>query len=630
MLTEKGVEVKSKRFEELSKYTQGPLGRTLSLIETLVSDTAAVPMWGFDRNGVIRYWNTACQLLYGYTTTEAVGQRLQDVLLSGQDTGQFDRELEQIWDTGQVTPLREWTLYTRTGQERCVYSVMLPVFERGIVDYVFRIDVDVTKHKWAEDIIHASEERYRALVETIPYGIEEIDLSGRIIFANNSLHKIYGYASGELFGKEVFDLMVSEEEKDKAREYLKSITSTQHLPIPYEQKVLTKDDRIIDVQVNWSYKRDKGGDVVGFISVITDITDHKRAQKEIASLAKSPSENPFPVLRIAGDGTLLYSNNAGLSLLKQWGVRVGKPAPADCRNMLADVLNSKCNRVMEVECCGRFISLVFAPVSKNNYVNVYGCDVTELKKAQQQILELNKNLEKRVNQRTVGLIRAHRQLLQDAEERRSLEKEILHISEREKRLIGEEMHDGIGQQLAGIAFMAKALEQRLGDDSSEETANAAEIAKLVNKVMDQTRSLAKGLHPVDLDASGLQLSLKELAATTRRLFDINCTFKCNKPVTLNNASVAAHLYRITQEAITNAIKHGRTKNIQIQLTSAGNKCMLEIKNDGLDFSEAGANSAGMGLRIIDHRVEMIGGSFDVRRDSEGGTILTCVFPNKKR
>ena len=76
MLTEKGVEVKSKRFEELSKYTQGPLGRTLSLIETLVSDTTAVPMWSFDRYGVIRYWNTACQLLYDYTTTEAVGQRL--------------------------------------------------------------------------------------------------------------------------------------------------------------------------------------------------------------------------------------------------------------------------------------------------------------------------------------------------------------------------------------------------------------------------------------------------------------------------------------------------------------------------------------------------------------------------
>jgi len=220
-------------------------------------------------------------------------------------------------------------------------------------------------------------------------------------------------------------------------------------------------------------------------------------------------------------------------------------------------------------------------------------------------------------------------LLREIEGRKRLEKEILEIGEREQRRIGQELHDSIGQQFTGIAFMTKVLAQKLAKRLPDEAANAAEIANLVSEAMDQTRGLARGLHPVDLDAESLTSVLNELAATTEKLFAISCTFKSDGPIAIDDTVVAVHLYRMAQEAINNAIKHGRAKNIVIELTSDGDKSLLTVKSDGLDFPGMQVKSKGMGLQIMDHRAEMIGGSLDIRKATEGGTIVACEFPNKK-
>ena len=352
----------------------------------------------------------------------------------------------------------------------------------------------------------------------------------------------------------------------------------------------------------------------------------------IKNTPTAASENPFPVLRIARDGTILYANAAGaMTLLNRWNRHVGESAPGNWCGLIAEVFNSNRNKITDIRCDGHIFSFVLAPVTKGHYVNLYGRDITEQKKAEQEILRLNKKLEQRIAERTIKLTMTHKHLNKEIKERKSLEKEILRISEREKRLIGQELHDSIGQQFAGIAFMMKALEQRLAAKLPEEAANAAQIAKLVNEAMDQARGLAKGLHPVDLSSGSLKSALRELAATMERLFGIRCILKHNGSVVIDDVAVAVHIYRIIQEAITNAIKHGKTRNIQVKLTcgSGSNKSVLTVKNDGLDFPEVVTQNTGMGLRIIDHRVEMIGGSFDIRRSAEGGTILTCVFPNKK-
>ncbi len=258
-------------------------------------------------------------------------------------------------------------------------------------------------------------------------------------------------------------------------------------------------------------------------------------------------------------------------------------------------------------------------------------DITERKRVEADLMKYREQLEELVKARTEELTQANKQLLRNIEERKRLEKDILDVSDRGQRQVGRELHDSVGQQLTGIAFMTKALEQKLAAKSPDEAADLTQISKLVKEAMEQARDLAKGLHPVDLDAGGLASSLEELAEATQKLFGIRCTFKCDRPVELKDTEVAVHLYRMTQEAITNAIKHGKAKNIQMALAYGKNESTLMVKNDGLDFPKASrAKGRGMGLQIMGHRAEIIGGSLDIHKAAGGGTIVTCRFPNPNR
>ncbi len=375
-------------------------------------------------------------------------------------------------------------------------------------------------------------------------------------------------------------------------------------------------------------------DVRAFTSMMNDawrLIRHKQAEQKVENLAKFPSENPNPVLRVAKDGTLLYANVASESLLAEWSCQADQIVPEKWRKTISEILASASAKVVEIEHAKRAFAFMVAPVVEAGYANLYGQDITERKQAEEDLRKHRQHLEELVQARTAELTEANRKLLQEIEERKRLEKEILNISEQEQQRIGRELHDSIGQQFTGIAFMMKVLEQKLATKLSDEAADASEITKLVKQAMDQTRGLVKGLHPVDLDAGSLMSALQEFATSTQNLFGICCTFKCDKPIPIDDAAVAVHLYRITQEAVTNAIKHGGAKNIQIGLTYGRDKSVLTVKNDGLDFPKRfEKRGTGMGLQIMDHRVDIIGGSLDIHKASEGGTIVTCTFPNKRQ
>src|SRR5271168_3633467 len=214
----------------------------------------------------------------------------------------------------------------------------------------------------------------------------------------------------------------------------------------------------------------------------------------------------------------------------------------------------------------------------------------------------------------------------DITERKHLEKAILDISAREQRRIGQDLHDGLGQHLTGIAFMAKVHEARLAENSSSEARDAAKIVKLVNEAINKTRELSRGLLPVVSDAQGLMSALQLWAVEVEDLFGVLCRFQCDTPVLINDDTMATHLYHIAQEAVNNAIKHGKPRRVLIQLTAEEGRGKLLIKDDGKGIAENPAHTEGMGLHIMNYRAGVIGGVLEARRDTPRGTIVTCTFP----
>src|SRR5580704_7823525 len=214
----------------------------------------------------------------------------------------------------------------------------------------------------------------------------------------------------------------------------------------------------------------------------------------------------------------------------------------------------------------------------------------------------------------------------DITERKHLEKTILEVSGREQRRIGQDLHDGLGQHLTGIAFMSKVQEQKLMEKGMPEAGDAAKIVNLVNEAINKTRELARGLLPVVSDAQGLMSALRQWAGEVEDLFAVNCRFQCFTPVLIHDDAVATHLYYVAREAVNNAIKHGQARQIVIRLAADHRQGTLTIQDDGYGISSTVPGNKGMGLHLMDYRARMVGGSLEIQRVPTGGTIVTCLFP----
>ncbi|MHC4995815.1 MAG: sensor histidine kinase, partial [Planctomycetota bacterium] len=212
----------------------------------------------------------------------------------------------------------------------------------------------------------------------------------------------------------------------------------------------------------------------------------------------------------------------------------------------------------------------------------------------------------------------------DITERKRLEKEVLDISTEEQKRIGRDLHDGLGQELTGIALLSGVLERKLKNKGLEEAADAAEIVKLVNNTISHTRALVKGLSPVIQEVDGLMLAMQELAENTAHRYDCKCQFICEKPILTDNYPTAMHLYYIAYEAIHNAIRHGKAKRITIRISQNPQHACLQIADDGAGYSPS-QNATGRGIHIMRYRARMIKGTLDVYQPEQGGAVVNCTF-----
>jgi two-component system CheB/CheR fusion protein len=241
-------------------------------------------------------------------------------------------------------------------------------------------------------------------------------------------------------------------------------------------------------------------------------------------------------------------------------------------------------------------------------------------------------IELAVSEIRVGLDLTFTGVIRDITERKRLEKEILAISEREQRRIGQDLHDGLCQQLTGIAFLVQSLQARLVSKDNSSSAESAEIAGLLKDSINQARSLSHGLYPVSPQPTGLMLALAELAANTRSIFNITCEFRCPTPVMFTDTSVATHIYRIAQEAVQNAIRHGKASRIVVNLSPLRSGWRLTVTDNGVGIPAVEKIGSGIGLRTMNHRAHVLGAKFSIARKVGGGTRVGCEYiePEKER
>ena len=244
----------------------------------------------------------------------------------------------------------------------------------------------------------------------------------------------------------------------------------------------------------------------------------------------------------------------------------------------------------------------------------------ELRRAQEE-------LELRVEKRTADLRAANLKLENVLEERKRLENELLEIAENERRRIGFDLHDDLGQKLTGLSMMLKGLEQRLANEQHPCVGEARKIQLLIDEIIHHTHNLARHFTSLDVQDDDLRSVLKGLAAKVKKMFEISCGFTVKGTLPELPERTTLQLYKIAQEAVSNAIKHGKAARITIGLLRQNEQLVMTIKNDGMPFAQP-AGKKRMGLRIMNYRASTIGAKVEIKPLAKGGTAVTCALSIK--
>ncbi len=250
----------------------------------------------------------------------------------------------------------------------------------------------------------------------------------------------------------------------------------------------------------------------------------------------------------------------------------------------------------------------------------------EVKSKTCELREANEFLEERVEERTEQLSEINQLLQCKIEERAEMARDILHISGSERARIGRELHDSIGQEMVGITFLCRAVEDSLMEDGSEDAERVGRISKHVESVIVGMKRIVRGLLPVDIMDKGLVVALGKLVRESEAMYGIKCSFRCEDEDNsrISNNALATNLYRIAQEAVGNAAKHASARNIKVEFCIKDGKGLLSIIDNGHGIDKKNGN-AGMGLNIMRYRAELARGSLTIKSNPEDGTTVLCVF-----
>jgi PAS domain S-box-containing protein len=451
--------------------------------------------------------------------------------------------------------------------------------------------------------------KFAAIVEFSNDAIIGHQLDGTIVTWNRGAERVFGYTFDEIRGRSIAILSPpdSGEEMAPVIRAIKHGDSVQH----FETQGVRRDGTRIDISLTVSPIKDAAGRVVGASRIARDIT-HRKAMVQALRDSEAKAR---AILDTAVDGIITIDETGTIESLNRAAERMFGYSSDE-------VMGKNVRMLMPQPYAGEH----------DRYLSSYRTTgVRKIIGIGREVVALRKDgstfpIDLAVSEVILGERRIFTGLVRDLSERRRLEQEILDISDRERRRIGQDLHDSLGQLLTGVGFKSKSLENKLTAKALPEAEAARQIADLVTQATGQARALARGLQPVEPKPNGLMTALQELAAAFEALFRITCAFECPEPVLIDDASVANHLYRIAQEAANNAVKHGKATRIDLTLGQTDAGILLTIDDDGVGFTPSDPSTGGLGLHIMRYRAAMIGGSLSIESRPHRGATVTCSLP----
>jgi PAS domain S-box-containing protein len=565
-----------------------------------------------------RYLSPAFEKMLGYTEADIrdMGGRvaflnriIQQMAVNSQEQARRLERLRSEPKDGMTFRDEEWWR-CKDGSLKCIEDRWIPVFESGRLVSTEGLLSDITVRKHAEDALRQSEKQFRAVFETAAIGMGQTDpQTGQFLRVNQKLCEITGYSEEELLARRVADI-THPDDRERDRELFQNVVQGATPEYHLEKRYVCKGGTTAWVNVNMTVIRDAAGQPMRTLAAIEDITERKRAE---AALAESAAQYRSLVdnLNIGvyrntpdGGGRFLQANPAlarmhGYDSVAEF-VKLRTvdlyENPADREAFIAALMKTGAVTNHEVRLTNKNGNAIFCAITAKAH---YSAD---------------------------GKMDWVDGIVEDITERKRLERQLIEVSEREQHRIGQDLHDGLCQHLAGVGYMSKALARKLDVANRAEAEDARTLADLIRQAIADARATASGLYPVKMETDGIVAALQTLAANVESLFHIQCVFHCDPPVLLADNKVAIHLYRIAQEAVNNALHHGKARRIEITLAEAGRRVTLTVRDDGLGLPDPLPARRGIGLDIMHHRARMIRGTLDIRRAPESGTLLTCSFP----
>lgn len=549
------------------------------------------------------YVNRAFQQTYGYPEAEILGNTprmldspnsppgLRAEILAKSHLGGWQGEVLNQRKDGT-----EFPIFLSTSQIKDSSGQILGLL--GVAQ-------NITDRKRAESILKESEYKFRVLFEAAPIGIVLANADGGDLEANTSFRHLVGYTQRELAGLTV-GAITHPEDLTKTVQALAELGDERRAQAVLEKRYRHKDGHFINAQVFARSIRSKGAASRRIICMVTDVTRRKVEERLMGELAAIVAQSEDAIASSTLDRKVLTWNRAaeriyGYSAAEMIGQSLSLLVPpdraAEHEAVWRDVLEGR--SVESLETVRRRkdgalidVSLTVSPVRDATH-RMTGTSV----------------------------------IAREISERKRMEHEILEISANERRRIGHDLHDGLGQYLAGIALRAKALEQMLAEVGSPHAGEVKEVATLVGSAIRQARTLARGLDPIGIEGeSTLAGALQSLAAENMELFHLGCEFRWTGPEVRVAAPVANALYRIVQEAIHNAMEHGKVRHLQIEVAVDADNLCLRVQDHGTGFQPDRPRPGGMGLRVMNYRAKSIGASLHIRSEPGLGTELRCVVP----